>query len=146
MAIKSNPADFVTRWRAGVQAAGGRYVQGIQQSQDWAAAATAPAAVSARNAGLSRAMANGTIERGIQNLGTTGWRNAAVAKAQNWQVGVNSPMAQQKAQAGAVKLFGFLQAGESAIAGLPRGGIDENIARFTTWARAVHDASQASKA
>lgn len=145
MALKSNPADWVSRWRAGVAAAGPRYAQGVASSQDWAAAATAPAAVQARNQGLAQAMADGRIDRGIQALGTQNWRAVTQAKAGNWQTGVNSPVAQQRAQSGAAKLFGFLNQAQQAIASMPRGGYAENRQRALAHMDAMHDAAQAAK-
>lgn len=145
MTIKSNPADAVARWRQGVQAAGARYTQGIQNTADWAGAATAPQAVQARNAGLQAAMANGSIDRGIQNLGTAGWKSVTVAKAGNWQTGVNSPLAQQHAQAGYQRLFGYLQNAQTAVANLPRGGFAENMQRLQAWLTSVHDDALAAK-
>ena len=146
MAIKSNPADAVSRWRAGVGSAGNRYQTGIQNSGDWAGAATAPAASQARASNWNAAQSSGHIDRRIQSLGTQGWRNATIAKAGNWQTGVNSPMAQQNAQAGFTRLFGYLQQAQSAIAGTPRGGFNENIQRMVAHATAIHDAAQADKA
>lgn len=146
MAIKSNPADFVTRWRAGVGAAGNRYQTGIQNSGDWAGAATAPQASQARATNWNQAQTSGHIDRRIQNLGTQGWRNATIAKAGNWQTGVNSPIAQQRAQAGATRLFGYLQQAQTAIQGTPRGGFAENIQRMVTHSTTIHDAAMADKA
>lgn len=146
MAIKSNPAAAVQRWQQGVGAAGGRYVQGVQGVTDWAGAATAPAAVQARNAGLQRAISEGRIDRGIQAVGTQGWKNATVAKAGNWQTGVNSPLAQQRAQAGFARLFGYLQQAENDVSGQPRGGFAENMQRMTTYLTSVHNAAQNFKA
>lgn len=145
MAIKSNPADAVARWRNGVAAAGGRYTQGVQAVGDWAGAATAPAAVQARNAGLQEAIASGRIDAGIQRVGTQGWKNATVAKAGNWQTGVNSPLAQQRAQAGFTRLFGYLQSAEQAVSSMPRGGFSENMQRLQTYLQSVHDSAQAAK-
>lgn len=145
MAIKSNPTDAVNRWRQGVGAAGARYTSGVQGVQDWAGAATAPAAVQARNAGLQAAIANGTIDRGIQRVGTAGWKNATVSKAQNWQNGVNSQVAVQHAQDGFTRLFGYLNGAQSAIASIPRGGFNENMQRMVQHATYIHEQAQAYK-
>lgn len=145
MPVKTSPADWVQRWKAGVGAAGSKYTQGVQQSADWASAATAPAAVNARNQGLQRAMANGSIERGIQNVGTAGWRASTLAKSGNWQVGVNSPVAAQRAQAGAQRLYGMLTNADAAIANMPRGGFNENVQRLTTYITSMHSDAQAQK-
>lgn len=139
MAIKSNPADFVQRWRAGVAASGARYTSGVQNSSDWAAAATDPSAAQARAAGWNAAQNSGKIDRGIQNLGTAGWRTVTVAKAGNWQTGVNSPLAQQHVQSGAQRLFGMLSQAVAAADQTPRGGIDANVARMTAFVRSMHD-------
>lgn len=146
MALKSNAQDAVTRWKAGVANSGPRYTQGVQRVNDWYEKVSSPDAVAARNAGLQAAMQpGGAMDRGLQRAGTSGWKAATVAKASNWQTGVNSPTANANAQAGFQRLFGYLGAADNAISNMPRGSIEQNIARFSTWARAMHDAAQADK-
>lgn len=140
MAIKSNPQKWVAAWRAGVGASGAKYTEGVQNSADWAGAATAPAAVAARGTNWNAANQSGKIDRGIANIGTAGWRATTVAKAGNWATGVNTQQAQANAAAGATKLFGFLAQAEQAISGLPRGDYGQNRNRLLAWVDAMHQA------
>ena len=132
-------------WKAGIQAKSGNYKTGVQNGNDWAAAATAPDAVSARNAGLQRAISEGTIDAGIQRLGSANYKNITLAKSGNWLNAVNSPTTAQKAVSGFGKLLGFLQGAQNAISSTPRGGIDANLQRMVTHARSMHDQAQAAK-
>lgn len=145
MALKKTASDAYNNWRTGVQGGGAKYTAGVARSGDWAAAATAPAAVQARNAGLTRAIANGDIERGIANLGTTNWRNITQAKSANWSNAVNSPVAQANAQQGFQKLFGMLNTALGELSGMPRGGLEENLARSATFARSMNAQKQANR-
>lgn len=134
--------ETVSRWQQGTAQAQPRYSQGIQNSKDWAGAAVA--AAPARNAGLQRAIANGDIDRGIQRVGTAGWRQRTMAKGpQNWLSGVTSAGAQYTA--GVQRLYSFLDSADNAVSNMPRGGFAENMARMTAYVTAVHDASQQSK-
>lgn len=145
MAIKSNPTDWVQRWRNGVGAAGARFTSGVNNSSDWAANATTPQAASARATNWNAANSSGAIDRGIQRLGTQGWRSATVAKASNWQNGVNTQQAINNATAGAQRLFTYLGNAQNAIASVPRGGFQENMQRMVAHATSLHDQAQAFK-
>lgn len=140
--IKSNPNQWVTNWQAGVGRSGQKYTQGIANSGDWAGQFTA--AESRMIAGLQQAMADGRITRGVQRLGTNGWRTITQAKSGNWLTGVNN--AQAKALAGANVLFQFLGNAENAMSNLPRGDFNSNVARMTAWVTSIHNDSVAYKA
>lgn len=145
MARNVSLQDAIAHWKSGVASKQANYTKGVGSSKDWAAAATTPQAIQARNQGLQAAMTNGTIEAGINRLGTGRWQAQTIAKAANWQNGVNSPQAQQNAQAGFTRLYGYLSTAQSAIAGTPRGGINENIARMTAFVQSMHASAQADK-
>lgn len=133
-------AEALQRWQSGVSGAGARYTQGVQNSNDWAGAYTAQVQTMASN--FQQAVAEGRPQQGAQNLGTAGWRSATTAKAGNWTTGVSTPRAAQNYQAGYQKLVGFIQAGQSAIQGMPRGDYAANKARLNAYIDAVHQAAQ----
>jgi hypothetical protein len=136
--------EAYAKWSSRVQASGQFYQQGVQNSKDWAAAAVS--AGPARDAGIQQAIADGRIDRGIQRTGTAGWRNKTLAKGPAaWSAAVASPATQQAYMAGYQKLSTMLDAGESAIASIPRGGFAANIQRMTAFATAVHNASEQAK-
>lgn len=137
--------EAYAKWSARVQAGQPYYTAGVQNSKDWAAAAVA--AAPARDAAIQQAIADGRIDRGIQRVGTAGWRNKTLAKGpQNWAAAVSSPAAQQAYLAGYQRLSTMLDQGEQAIASIPRGGFQANLQRMTAFSTAVHNAAQQMKA
>lgn len=139
MAGRKSIQDALQKWQSRTQGAGQFYSQGIQQSRDWAA--NAVAAGPARDQGLQQAMADGRIDRGIQRVGTAGWRQKTLAKGpQAWQQGV--AQAGNAYAAGMARTYQMLDAGDAAIASMPRGGFANNMARMTAYLQAVHNAKE----
>lgn len=139
-----SPQDVYTKWSQRVQGSQQYYVQGVQNSKDWAAGAVA--AAPARDAGIQQAIADGRIDRGIQRKGTAGWRADTLAKGpQNWSAAVASPHTQAKFVAGFGRLYQQLDAAQQAISGIPRGGLAANIQRMTTFVQTVHDVARQQK-
>lgn len=137
--------EAYAKWSSRVQGAGGYYKQGVLSGKDWASAAVA--AGPARDQALQQAIADGRIDRGIQRVGTATWRNITSTKgAQNWQNAVMDPNVQAKYLAGYQKLSQMLDAGDQAIAGIPRGGFAANMQRAQAYATAVHNAAEQAKA
>lgn len=132
-------AQATAKWQSGVAAGGSAYQQGVQNSADWAAATSA--AESAMVTGFQAAASDGRITRGIQRTGTAGWRSKTLAKAGNWQTGVNAAAGTYQ-QAYTTKLQPMIEAGLAAIQGQPRGGYAQNRARLMAYLDAVHSAAQ----
>lgn len=132
-------AQATAKWQSGVASAGPAYTAGVQNSADWAAATAG--AESAMVAGFQQAAADGRITRGIQSRGTAGWRSRTLAKAGNWQTGVQQGSSAYS-QAYTAKLQPMIEAGLSAISSMPRGGYAANKARLNAYLDAVHTAAQ----
>lgn len=142
MATRPSVQDVVTRWQQGTATAQQRYTQGVQTSKDWATLAVA--AAPARNAALQQAIASGAIDRGIQKIGTAGWRAKTLAKGpQNWLTGVQASGAAYTA--GVQRLYGYLDTADNAVANMPRGSFAENMARMQAYVTSVHDSATAYK-
>jgi hypothetical protein len=132
------------KWSQRVSGAQSYYVDGVNSGKDWQSAALA--AGPARDAALIQAINAGAIDAGIKRVSTTAWRQITSTKgAQNWSQAVSSPAVQAKYLAGYAKLEQMLNAGDSAVAGIPRGGFAQNMQRATAYATAVHQTAQALK-
>lgn len=141
MARKS-PQAATDKWQRRVAMAGQDYAAGIQNATGWAQ--NSQAAAGRRNAGLQQAIANGTIDAGIQRTGDAGWKTKTVAKGPaNWTAGVAK--AQAAMLSGQQRLAGYLAAADAAVANMPRDTVDQRTARAQAYQLAVHRAAQAAK-
>lgn len=111
-----------TNWQAGIQAYSG----------DWAG--TTVAAYNNWVSGLANAQALGSWQAGINAAGTSGWKNATVAKAANYSTGFTAG-AQEQQQA-ITKIMNALGGIVPALP--PRGTYSQNKARATALMDALH--------
>lgn len=140
MADKPLPSvnDTITKWKARTATSQQAYTNGINNAQDWASAAVA--AGPARDAGLQAAIADGRIDRGIQDYGTAKWKAVTAAKGPAaWLNGVNNATA--AATAGFQTLFNDINNVRTSLP--PRGDIEANIARSAAMSRGMHAAKLA---
>lgn len=136
--------DAYTKWSQRVQGAQGYYIQGVRNGKDWQSAALA--AGPARDAALIQAINEGRIDAGLRRVSTTTWRETTATKgAANWTQAVSSQQVQAKYIAGYNKLSQMLDAGDTAVAGIPRGGFAQNMQRAQAYATAVHNTAQQLK-
>ena len=109
-------------WQAGIQAYSG----------DWAAATTRQQAVLLQN--VTAAISNGTWARGVNAIGTTGWKSATERKATNYTTGFQAGAANQAAAAQKI-----MSALSNIVPNLPpRGTYEQNKVRSTTLMDALH--------
>lgn len=140
--MRKSPQAATEKWQRRVSQAQQDYTTGVQNATGWADRAVA--AAGRRNAGLQNAIAQGTIDAGIQRTGDAGWKNKTVAKGPaNWAAGVAK--AAPAMLAGQQKLAGFLSAGDAAVANMPRDTVEQRTARAQAYQLAVHRAAQAAK-
>lgn len=120
-----------------VTQAGPDYTAGIQNAGSWVEGALA--ASNRRNAGLQQAIANGTIDAGIQNKGDAGWKSATIAKGPTNYV--NSVQNATPAYvAGMNKAMAYQQAAAQATAGIDTSTLEGRLQKQTVWARTVAQA------
>lgn len=81
---KVTASEFLNRYQQGIQGAGQKYQNGVQNSDDWAGNYASPESQQRMQQGLQEAIAEGRPAAGAQALGTTGWRNATVEKSGNY--------------------------------------------------------------
>lgn len=120
-------------WRDSQGRATTAYEQGVQNYQgDWAGATTQQQAALVNN--FNRAVNDGSWARGVQAVGTGGWKNATQAKSANYGTGFTAGAGNQAAAA--QKIMGALG---SIVPNLPpRGTYDQNKMRSTALMDALH--------
>ena len=136
--------EAVTKWQTRVAQSGQFYSAGVSNPQVyWAGPAVA--AADRRNAGLQAAIANGSIDAGIQRAGTIKWRTNTIAKGVSaWTT--NTPKAGPQYQAGLTKVYQFFAAADGAVANMPRTTRGDRIARAGAFLAAVGQAADQAKA
>lgn len=109
------------------------FAEGVQSySGDWAGATVAQQAVMQSN--WQAAIANGSWARGVQTVGTNGWKSATQAKQTNYTTGYSAGGA--NFQAAISKIMSFLGSAVPALP--PRGDINQNLQRANALALALH--------
>lgn len=141
MARKS-PQAATEKWQRRTAQASQDYTQGIQNATGWADRSVA--AAGRRNAGLQAAIANNTIDAGIQRTGDAGWKAKTTAKGPaNWTAGVAKAGAAMLA--GQQQLQGYLAEADAAVASMPQDTVEQRAQRAMAYQLAVHRASQRAK-
>ena len=132
MAVKPASA-WSSAWQGSSAKATTNYQTGVESyNGDWAGATTSQQAVMQQN--WLQSLANGTWANGVNNKGTSGWKQDTVAKIANFGVGFQAG-APRYASA-AAKLQPFMT---QAVASLPaRGDINANLQRSNALALALH--------
>lgn len=135
-------AQAADRYQRGVSNAGPDYTAGIQQSGSWTEGSLA--AANRRNAGLQRAIADGTIDAGIQRKGDAGWRTATLAKGPSAYT-QSVAKARPAYEAGMNKAFQYQQAAAQATANIDTSTKAGRIAKMAAWVQTVSDQAEAAK-
>lgn len=106
---KVTQAQFLERYTQGIQGAGTKFEQGVDNSDPWAENYSAPEAQQRMAQGLQEAIAEGRPAAGATALGTGGWRNRTKAKSGNY-----TGSAQRAASALTPHIPQILAAGDAA--------------------------------
>ena len=139
---RKTPQQATDKWQRRTAQASQDYVTGIQSATNWAERSVA--AATRRNMGLQQAIANGTIDAGIQRTGDAGWKAKTTAKGPaNWTAGVAK--AGNAMLQGQQKLAGFLASADQAVASMPTDTPEQRAAKSSAYQLAVHRASQQAK-
>jgi len=78
-----------------------------------------------RNAGLRRAMEEGLFEVGAERVGTEGWKNATLAKADRWLTGASSEDANAKYETAMRDVAECIERARKAVEGMPTTTIEQ---------------------
>lgn len=123
-------SNWGTRWSAGVTGASQRYIDGIRGTQV-DVAARAVAAQDRLLAGFNQVVQSGEWARRVLSVGTSGWKSAAEAKAQNYTTGATAGL--PKFQAFAQQAQPIWSQLSANIDNMPSGGKANALARVGAW-------------
>jgi hypothetical protein len=128
-----NSQQWLQKWSTNLNAAGTYIKNGVQRVQI-APGQQAAAAADRMVAGVTASVQNGTWQRNVSKVSLQDWQNAMINK------GIPR-LAQGTAQATATKgpkidaLLSAVDAATAATNQLPKGGLEQGIARATTFMR-----------
>lgn len=119
-------------------AAGTKYKQGIMGVKQ-APTELAAAKVNEYLAGVQRAVSDGSYVRGLQRVGLAEWQAAAINKgAANISTGVNN--AKDKMRRNLAKLLPLTEQIKQTVRQMPKGNLEEGLARVRAVAVAMKEA------
>lgn len=136
------PAQAADRYQKGVAGAGAAYTAGVQNSGDWAQGALDAAA--RRNAGLQQAIADGTIDAGIQATGTAGWRARTLAKGPQAYT-QSTATARPRYEQGMNRAMQYQQNAAAATASIDTSTAAGRDQKMLAWINSVRDQARAAK-
>ena len=132
MSVKATATEAAAAWGTGFAAAGTKYTAGIN------AVTVAPGQLAAaqQNAYLANVQANvGIWAAKVAGVSLAAWKTAATTTG-SARLGTGATKGQPKYQAFATQ---FIPQLSNVVSGLPaRGTFDQNLARFTSYAQALH--------
>ena len=100
------------------------YKEGVEApSKDWLE--QFKKAKERRNAGLRKAMEEGRFEAGAERVGTEGWKEATLAKADRWLTGATSDVAQKKYEEAMADVEECIERAKKAVEGMPTTTIEQ---------------------
>ncbi|MBA7613095.1 hypothetical protein ES703_20338 [subsurface metagenome] len=87
MAVIKSMSEIAKKWATVTPGRAAYYETGVRTTaKDWAGATAG--AVSAYEAGVTEAIGRGAYQSGVSARGTSGWREATLAKKDRWAAGV----------------------------------------------------------
>lgn len=129
----------VSRWTAGATGAQQAFTDGVNNTTvDVVGRAIANQA--ALVAGFNEAVNSGRWARGLQRVGTSGWKAATTAKAGNYATGINA--GQEKYATAMGTWLPRINAAAAAAKAMPGATIDQRLARSTAFARSLYNAKR----
>lgn len=130
----------VQRWKDSAAIGQQRYTEGIQSSQV-DVVARAIAAQPKMLANVTQAVTSGRWARGLQNTGTAGWKQAALAKANNYGTGIAA--GGDKYQSAMQTWLPIIDSAAASVQAMPNASFADSIARMTAFSTALHNAKLA---
>jgi hypothetical protein len=127
------PEQIAAKWSRSAQAAGTSYREGVQ-AVTRSPTAKAAARADAWAAGVQRAAAEGSFQRGLQRVSLEDWKAAAITKgAPRFTSGIQA--AEPKFASFMREFTPHLNTVLSELEGMPRGDLEQNLARMNHVAR-----------
>lgn len=129
------------RWSESASLGQTRYTEGIQAT-NVDVVARAIAAQPKMLANVTQAVTSGRWARGLQEVGTAGWKAAAVAKAGNYSTGIAAGKANYDK---AMQTWGpVIDAAAAQVHNMPNNSFQDSINRMTAFSTALHNRKLAS--
>lgn len=130
MARNHDPAAIADRWAKGMGGAAETIRQGVMQVTV-APTEKAAAAAERYSMGVQRAVTNGKFQAGLRRVTLGEWQRAMVEKGAN-RVASGAVAAKPKMQSFMEQLMPHVEAGQRKLETMPRGDLQQNIARMIT--------------
>lgn len=133
-------ARAVDRYKSSAAQGASRYAEGIQAT-NVDVVARAVAAQPKMLANVTAAVTSGRWARGLQQVGTAGWKQAALAKQANYAVGIQ---AGGDKYAAAMQTWGpLIDSASQQVKSMPNATFQDSLNRMTAFATALHNAKLA---
>lgn len=136
---KVNAQQWLAKWGTNLNASG-QYIQAGVNRVQTAPGVTAAAASDRMLAGVTASIQNGTWQRNVSKVSLSDWQNAMIKKGiPRLAQGVTQA---QSSKTGAITaLLSAVDTATAAANALPKGGLEQGIARATTFMRAMSAAA-----
>lgn len=133
-------ATTVERWASSSAQGQQRYTEGVQAT-NVDVVGRAVAAQPKLLANFQQAVTSGRWARNLQDRGTAGWKQATVAKAANYGVGIAAGRdAYQRAM---TEWLPIIQSAAASVQAMPNASFQDSLARSNAFATALHNAKLA---
>jgi hypothetical protein len=127
----------VQRWVSSAGAAQQRYTEGVQSSQV-DVVGRAVAAQGKLLANVTQAISSGYWARRLADVGTAGWKQATLAKAANFSVGIAA--GEDKYRTAMQTWLPIIQSTSQQVQSMPNASFQDSLNRMTAFATALHNA------
>jgi hypothetical protein len=127
----------VQRWKDGASTGQTRFVEGVQATTV-DPTQLAIAAQAKLLAGFNDAVQSGRWARNLASVGAAGWKQATLAKANNYSTGISAGAGNYQS---AMQTWGpIIDSAASQVATMPNNSFADSLARMNAFATALHNA------
>jgi hypothetical protein len=127
----------VQRWTSSASTAQTRFTEGVQSTT----VDPTQLAIQAQNkllSGFNDAVQSGRWARNLAAVGAGGWKQATLAKANNYSTGINAGAGKYQS---AMQTWGpIIDSAASQVAAMPNNSFADSLARMNAFATALHTA------
>lgn len=128
-----SPAVAAKNWQQNLSNATTKITQGVQAVQQ-APTALAAAAADKYVAGIQNAVASGRYQNGLMSVSLQSWQQSMINKGVP-RIASGASNALDKTTKAFGALYQHISAGQAQLESMPRGGLDNNIARSVAFQR-----------
>jgi len=130
-------ATTVSRWQQSAGTAQTRFTEGVQATTK-DPTQLAIAAQQKLLAGFNDAVQSGRWQRNLAAVGQSGWKQATLAKANNYSTGISAGV--QKYQSAMQTWLPIIESAASQVQSMPNNSFADSLARMNAMATALHNA------